>query len=224
MNASLPQDLSVDFWSVRSTVTKRRTTMQNLAGEKSATVVCQGELLAAGITPVPRPLGRGEVATAIRGELRGFTFERLWYYWVVEGPMPLAAAIDMFKSGCSGRTEVRADGISGGVDPVERAVWVDRFGRVVIVDPDGTQRARFSRFWTASQTNGNEHREWVFVKSLADLPDARQVVCAYHVDTPAGLKLIADTIRSLQGAGEEPATTEGFGASMQAKAPAGEWR
>lgn len=87
----------------------------------------------------------GEVKTAVRGDLHGWTFTRNWYYWVAQGP---------------------------GIDVDTAEALHATHGRVVRVDGHcGCPRP-------------SEH-----FKGLA---------CGnYHVDTPEGLKALADTIKGL---------------------------
>lgn len=87
----------------------------------------------------------GEVKTAVRGSLHGWSFTRAWRYWIAEGPgIELAAADALYAAHPE---TVRIDGHCGCPSP----------------------------------------REWF--KGLA--------VGHYHVDSPAGLKGLADTIKAL---------------------------
>ena len=92
--------------------------MENFAG-KMADVECEAELEAAGIKVehVPESFRKnmGEVKTIVMGTLRGWTFERAWYYWVAKGPgLPLEYAVPLYQE--CGR-DVRVDGHCGGVAP-----------------------------------------------------------------------------------------------------------
>lgn len=110
------------------------------------TETCRRELLAAGIRPFiwggHRP--KGEVPTRCVGARSGWSFERMWYYWVATGPgIPPEIA---YRLHASHGQEVRVSGHGGAPDPS-------------------------------------------YYKGFA--------VGSYHVDTPEGLKALADTLKSI---------------------------
>jgi len=97
--------------------------MKNLAGVDGLLADSQviQELNAAGITPVRGVRHTGEVAASVTGKLGKFVFTRRWYFWAVEGKVPLSVALEMYANQAMERY-IRADGFSSGVDPQERAV------------------------------------------------------------------------------------------------------
>ena len=90
--------------------------MRNLAGNEKADEYIQEELFVAGVDLVEHEEGRvpGEVPTKYLGQLGPFTFRRAWYYWVVKGEVPLAAAEEMWAQIPYGRRDVRVAGMAGG--------------------------------------------------------------------------------------------------------------
>lgn len=65
--------------------------MRNLAGHPHATIYAAHELGGAGIPGEPcEPYG--EPQATVLGVLGGFTFRRVWRYWVAEGRLPLEVA------------------------------------------------------------------------------------------------------------------------------------
>jgi hypothetical protein len=63
--------------------------MKNLAGDASCDKYILQELETAGIPVATAKPHTNEVPYTIMGRLGGFTFHRAWYYWVVDGPMPM---------------------------------------------------------------------------------------------------------------------------------------
>ncbi len=88
----------------------------NKAGNhEDSDAVLAAELEAAGIEVLCLEALRGsrttEVATAVRGDLHGWSFERAWYYWKANGPgIPIDEALDLDMR--HGRV-VRANGDCG---------------------------------------------------------------------------------------------------------------
>jgi hypothetical protein len=124
--------------------------MQNLAGHPESTRLAKSELEEAGIPVVALDAPYGEPRAWVGGAIGEFTFRRAWYYWIVNGPMPLAQAEEMYVH-ADGRHDVRVAGHCGCPPPSE---WADEV-------------------------------------------DGQMVVDCYHVDTAAGLALIAATIKSI---------------------------
>jgi len=96
--------------------------MQNLAGNRECDDIIKTELDAAEIPVVVNEQGRngGEVSYLLIGRLGPFEFRRAWYYWMVEGPVPLKVAQEMYahKNGCR---DVRVSGHCGCPPPEEWA-------------------------------------------------------------------------------------------------------
>ncbi len=93
--------------------------MRNLAGDERANESITDELEAAGIERVAIDR-HGEVPATIGGRLGAFTFRRAWYYWMVEGPMPLEVARRLYADPI-GVADVRVAGHCGCPPPDEWA-------------------------------------------------------------------------------------------------------
>jgi hypothetical protein len=86
--------------------------MANLAGRPDADTHIRRELRRARVPAVvTKPSGR-EVAYSVIGVLDSFVFTRAWTYWVVEGPVPLSVAEELYTDPV-GRTDIRAAGDAG---------------------------------------------------------------------------------------------------------------
>lgn len=176
--------------------------MQNLAGHKDSTRICREELLAAGIPTEALNEPYGEPQSWVGGTLNGFTFRRAWYYWIVEGPMPLDTANRLYADPIGAR-DVRAAGHCGCPLPGEWAEYRDAAGVILEVDPDGKQQAEWEALIKRHPGIGEreaKERPFRFVTSIASVPGAKGYVMSYHVDSAEGLRLIADAIRSLAAA------------------------
>ena len=166
--------------------------MKNLAGDENCDRDIERELTRCKIEIVrlDTPIAR-EVAASITGKLGPFTLERAWYYWRASGPMPLAAALEMYADPV-GKTDVRVAGHCG--CPAPEAPWVDFYdanGRALINDPDGKQAREWDEI--APKHFPDEPRPH-FVPDAAAVA-AKAFVESYHIDSEIGLRLFADTVR-----------------------------
>lgn len=96
--------------------------MQNLAGDVGCDRYILYELIKAGVEIVehPEPLPR-EVPARLTGVSGDFTFKRAWYYWVVDGVVPLYLAEIMYKHP-RGVDDVRVAGMAGNDEPKKWAI------------------------------------------------------------------------------------------------------
>ncbi|MGK3981201.1 hypothetical protein WMF38_56920 [Sorangium sp. So ce118] len=167
--------------------------MRNLAGVAEADTWIRGELDEAGVQRVTaeKPLG-GEVPATVYGKLGPFTFRRAWYYWVVDGNVPLSVAEEMYAHPV-GRRDVRVAGHCGCPPPAEWAHHIDAAGVVVIEDPDGSQELDAEEFLEMYPELREAFAER-FVRRLTEV-ETKAVVDNYHIDSQAGLNFFAETIR-----------------------------
>jgi hypothetical protein len=96
--------------------------MINLAGKEDCDNHIRVELTKAfiPIVEVEKDLRHYEVPFTLIGKLGDFTFKRLWYYWVVKGKVPMAAAKEMYANP-NGVKDVRVAGHCGCPPPEEWA-------------------------------------------------------------------------------------------------------
>lgn len=148
--------------------------------------------------PAPQaPIGAArEVGAEVAGRLGAFTFERAWYYWIVRGPMPLEVARRLYAEPV-GREAVRVAGHCACPPPDEWAVWRDAAGGQLWPDPDGAHEARHRALVARHPRLHDPADRDRFVVDPAAEPGASAFVDSYHVDTPEGLRLLADVIRGL---------------------------
>lgn len=124
--------------------------MKNLAGDTNCDADIREELTRAriGIVELGAAQPR-EVPFSIMGKLGHFRFTRAWYYWQVEGSMPINVV------------------------------------RVLLDDPEGNASIRID-----GHINNRTH------KALDKyVTSGCEYVYSYHIDTQAGLRVFADTIR-----------------------------
>lgn len=91
--------------------------MGNLAGVFECDPFVELELKLAGIKIFKKEI-TSEVPTTFYGRLNGFIFHRAWYYWIVEGLVPLNLAIELYENPI-GRKTVRVEGHCGCPSPIE---------------------------------------------------------------------------------------------------------
>jgi hypothetical protein len=166
--------------------------VRNLAGNRDCDVVIRAELDEAG---VPRaelrvPLER-EVAASVVGQLGPFRFERAWYYWVVNGNVPLMVAEEMYATEI-GKRDVRVVGHCACPPPAEWAKYMDADGKKLVSDPDGTQETKYRAF--SGRFGWPDDEAPRFVPCAKDAAAAAYVT-SYHIDSQEGLALFAETMR-----------------------------
>lgn len=168
--------------------------MRNLAGNYECDWFIGTELGQAGIKRVDHPhvLPRSEVPTRLTGKLGQFTFRRFWYYWVVNGPVPLSVAEELYAHPV-GKRDVRVAGHCGCPPPSAWARHVDADGMRVRVDPDGSRERQANAFFDANP-DLRESRGDRYVRSLAEA-QVESFIDNYHIDSQEGLNLFAETIR-----------------------------
>jgi hypothetical protein len=168
--------------------------MRNLAGVEDADRFIRRELDEATVERVVHPerISNSEVPTMITGKLGPFKFKRLWYYWSVRGPVPLAVAEELYADP-EGRKSVRVAGHCGCPPPAEWATYVDADGNRVVEDPDGSQERAANAFFDRHPAlRAASAERFVRDRSKAQLT---ATVESYHIDTQEGLNLFVDTIR-----------------------------
>lgn len=173
--------------------------MENLAGQENCDRVIRSELTKARIHIVEGEKSKGEVPFTLTGELHGFTFRRAWYYYVVSGDVPLYVAHELYQDPI-GVDDVRVDGHCGCPPPGEpyHAVYFDANDyELSAPDPRNDELVDHWR-------KGTNHHS----RSMIAMYDAKYrhvnhpetvatliIVDLYHIDSLAGLRLFADTIR-----------------------------
>jgi hypothetical protein len=165
--------------------------MENLAGNRECDRAIRKELEHARIPIVEVSQNTGEVPYSLVGELGPFKFRRAWYYWVVEGRMPLAAAQELYADP-AGRDTVRVCGDCTCPAPVDHHItWRNEAGKELL---DFKNRDEFAKLAENHRSLlAKVENDYVFVED----PAAAGVgfIETYHVDSVLGLRLVADAIR-----------------------------
>lgn len=170
--------------------------MENLAGVKDCDRVIEHELARCGIEIVRGERSTHEVTASITGKLGAFTFRRAWYYWVVEGPMPLDVALKLYADPV-GKSDIRSGGHCACPSPEEYgADYFDADGNQLWSDPDGKEAAAYAGLVERGLllASGLEGNRFVPNKRVGY---AEAFVRSYHVDSELGLYLLAQAIREL---------------------------
>jgi len=159
--------------------------MKNLAGVKDCDVYIINELNEAGITILSVNQIKGEVPYTVIGILGNFTFRRAWYYWMVDGDVPLEIAKEIYVSSV-GKKDIRVAGNCGCPPPEE---WA--FPKPEVLIKLGI-----------CKPPSNEHPfgDGPTCEELAKMCNngiitAPRFVDTYHIDSQNGLNLFVNTIK-----------------------------
>jgi hypothetical protein len=167
--------------------------VENLAGNEKCDVYIEKELTRCGIEVVRNQTREGEVPSSLRGKLGQFTFRRTWRYWVVNGPVPIAIANELYADAV-GRTDIRVNehrGCPAPGSPGGNIEWLDRETKKILIT-----RAD----WGELQDIATRHpgmAEGINAKYQAcdDPTSGNAFIMSYHIDTEVGLRLFADTLK-----------------------------
>lgn len=163
--------------------------MQNLAGKPNADQYIRSELERCGINVVEHNEAlAGEVHTTLTGSLKGFVFQRRWYYWSVSGNVPLKVARALYNDNV-GREDIRVNGHCGCPSPENGQItWVDEEGRILI------PKAELDMYGPNSSI-----REIVLnapdYKVVENITTGIPVIKVYHIDSELGLYIFAQHIK-----------------------------
>jgi hypothetical protein len=167
--------------------------MENLAGDLSCDSAIRKELKEAGITVVDVGPSNREVPYTVEGRLGSFKFWRAWYYWVVEGYVPLEVAKTMYANPV-GKKDVRVDGHCGCPDPVYWAGLSQKeYDKYKVYLDKETVPPEWQSMFEGHKTIA-EIQE-LFVKTMETLDFKTSHIRCYHIDSQEGLNLFAATIR-----------------------------
>jgi len=163
--------------------------MRNLAGRPDADEWVRKELNKASIPIVSLEPHTREVQATIGGQIGHFRFVRAWYYWTVQGMVPLHVAKRISRHP-HGLQETRAGGHSMGVHPRQVATrYLANGGQVWPEEQREDWEALVER-----------HPKYLEDANAADVFSddstvGRLFVTSYHIDSPAGLRMFAKIVR-----------------------------
>lgn len=159
--------------------------MKNLAGNQECDKYIREELEKAGIRVIHGEKNEGEVPYTLTGQLSYFTFRRAWYYWMVEGDVPLEIAKEMYATEV-GKKDVRVTGHCGCPPPEE---WA--FPKNEVLFELGVYKKPSKKHPYGSGPTYGELAEMCNSGKI----NAPRFIQSYHIDSHEGLKLFADTIK-----------------------------
>jgi hypothetical protein len=173
--------------------------MINLAGNRDCDKYIEKELQRCGIPILNVERANTEVPYSIVGQYGNFTFRRAWYYWMVEGPMPLLQAHELYDDPV-GKTDIRVAGHCGCPAPTAWARYLDADGYFLTLDPEGKEMAKWVRMFELPP----QHYGFRYVKDLYEAVGSH--VWSYHIDSELGLYLFAQKMRTITE--QHPAVTK----------------
>jgi len=172
--------------------------MQNLAGHARSTEIITDELTRCGIEVVESDKALGEPKSMVKGKLGKFEFQRAWYYYMVDGNVPLAVAEELYATKV-GRSDIRVAGHCGCPEPKEWAKSFAEDGKEFISEK---QRDELMEFFTetglkcykppeAALKESLERMNWV----VGNKEDGQLCVDSYHIDSELGLYLFVEALK-----------------------------
>ncbi len=163
--------------------------MENLAGNSGCDLIIREELTQASII-VSSLEDSGEVPASIMGILRKngttiFTFVRAWYYWKIEGSVPLEVAKIIYANPI-GEKDVRVAGHCGCPPPEE---WA--FPKKEVLLDLGVYKAPSEKYPLGQSPTNSELAKMC---NSGEINEPRFVEI-YHIDSQEGLNLFVKTMR-----------------------------
>lgn len=164
--------------------------MENLAGVLSCDKQIRKELRAAGITKFRRIRRKNEVPSSVMGLLIknskvAFKLTRAWYYWVVEGSVPLEVALILYGTEV-GKKDVRVAGHCGCPPPEQWAFPKSE----VLYELGIYKKPNKEHPYGESPTYG----ELAEMCNSGKIRAPRFVDC-YHIDSQEGLNFFVKTLK-----------------------------
>ena len=169
--------------------------MVNLAGIKDCDLYIKDELIKARIEIVEGEKSSGEVQSIYTGKLGEFIFYRAWSYWIVKGQVPLNVANEMYNDPL-GKGHVRVAGnclCPPPINWVEAPLFIQKTFREKCGLPEGLPEDFFDKL----EEYSNKYKQY---QELIDDEKQNRIdnswfIDMYHIDSLAGLRLFADTIK-----------------------------
>ena len=177
---------------------------ENLAGVQACDEPIRRELAQAGIYPIYIPTVRDEVPASTIGILTfegkpTFVFSRAWYYWRVEGDVPIDAAREIYADPI-GQKDVRVAGHAGRISPDEDR-WTRHFdanGKILLTLGDKETLDHHVKHATDVSFALAYANETLSISRFVENPAAeaaKSTISSYHIDSQEGLNLFVATLR-----------------------------
>lgn len=171
--------------------------MKNLAGDPHATEIVINELTRCGINIAKLDGYSGEVPSTVWGRLGSFTFRRAWYYYVVEGRVPLSIAKKLYETPI-GKQDIRARGDGGCTDPEKICDWYDYLGNKLTTTSNIEEVKKWHDKLEETDPSKKTFADFLSnTRPIEDVPpDVRKgFVDLYHIDSELGLYIFTETIK-----------------------------
>lgn len=176
--------------------------MRNLAGVEEASAYSREELERCKINVVDlgRPQDYSEVPTRFKGQLifqeGEFEFTRAWRYWVVKGKVPLELAQLIYRENVC-KTDVRAGGHCGAVEPISQADWYDtETGKQIasLKSKKEFEAASLSSEELMAEIGKEGLNKYIFNDNPGEIGEA--FVELYHIDSELGLYIFTEKLKN----------------------------
>jgi hypothetical protein len=166
--------------------------MRNLLRDRQCDQTIVHELERARIAIIRVDTPSGEVPSRLRGKLGPIVFVRRSTYWVADGPIPIAVALELYEHPI-GRRFVHVGAVGTGPVPQGAHVtWHTSDGaRVYPVAQGALDRSAHHPHAQAWMTSGP-----VVLHDRATAIGASGYIDRYSIDSEGGLQLFANTLRS----------------------------
>jgi len=173
--------------------------MENLAGNDSCDKIIRDELEDCLIASVDTGRLQAEVPSSLTGVLGPYRFRRAWRYYVMEGPVPMKVAEELYADPI-GKKDVRVAGHCECPPPEEP--WIGVYDpwtltSVRVRDDYRRQITKALELNSPGEIESEMERAEKHFVMVDDEPERYgfRGICSYHIDSLAGLRLFADTIR-----------------------------
>lgn len=173
--------------------------MQNLAGNPEADEYIKRELTRCGITIVDNMKENSEVPYTVIGKLGKFEFRRAWYYWVVDGRVPIDIAMALWYNPV-GQTDIRVDGHCGCPSPKEFGTrWFDKDGQQILHLKEKAEFEKYAALDSESVMKkvGEEGLKKFLFHEQPELV-GQGFVESYHIDSELGLYIFVQTLKKYE--------------------------
>lgn len=170
--------------------------MINLAGRADADNMITWELIRCGINRINVERTQSEVPYTVEGRLGDFKFRRAWYYWIVEGKVPLAVANKLYEDPV-GVTDIRVNGNCGCPSPSGSQIdWETKNGIKLISREEYNSTKEILETTKSDYMKETAKQILSECKILEDESEPVGWVDLYHVDSELGLYIFVQTLRS----------------------------
>ena len=165
--------------------------MENLAGDSSCDSVIRKELSEAKIPMRDVGPSRREVPYTVEGRLGPIKFWRAWYYWIVEGYIPLNIAAEIYANPI-GRRDVRTDGYAGNYDPEKWVIHIRKeYDKYAPYIESGGLPPDIGHVFGKDPEKARQS----FLETMEKLKRESEFITCYHIDSQEGLNFFVEIVK-----------------------------